>query len=223
MIAEEELAQTRRDEYNEQYRVLLSRVMSEKGGILTKGFTEEEMDAKTLNYFKELLILQTKYVDVVRENWGFDRNDDSVSFGDDLEHRWQHFVRNHLVKDDEGKEISCMYEDKDGKYRLIPDTCPPISQLQFIMKNYDKLFVDEGCEDVEMKPTICIRGVEAISHSKYLDYLLPPTHKDFYLRQVMILIGELLEVVKKNKVHLKEEVHDELFKVLAEKAKKIFN
>ena len=43
MIAEEEIAQKRRDEYDEQIRVLLSRVMSENGGILTKGFTEEEI------------------------------------------------------------------------------------------------------------------------------------------------------------------------------------
>ena len=48
MIAEEELAQTRREEYEEQYRVLLSRAMSEKGGILTKGFTAEEIEAKAL-------------------------------------------------------------------------------------------------------------------------------------------------------------------------------
>ena len=223
MIAEEELAQTRREEYEEQYRVLLSRAMSEKGGILTKGFTAEEIEAKALNYFKDLLVLQTKYIDVVRENWGFARDDDSATFGDDLSCRWQHFVKNHLVKDEEGKEISCMYEDKDGKYRLIPDTCPSIEQMQFIMKNYDKLFVDEDDSvEIEMKPSICIRGVEAIPWSKNLDYYLPPSHEDFYLRQVMILIAELLDVVDKNKVHLKEEKQDELFKVLAEKVKKIF-
>ena len=122
MIAEEELAQTRREEYDEQYRVLLSRAMSEKGGILTKGFTAEEMEVKALNYFKDLLVLQTKYIDVVRENWGFARDDNTATFGDDLSCRWPHFVKNHLVKDDEGKEISCMYEDKNGKYRLIPDS-----------------------------------------------------------------------------------------------------
>ena len=55
-----------------------------------------------------------------------------------------------------------------------------------------------------------------------MDYLLPPEHEDFYLRQVMILIGELLEVVERNKAYLKEEKQDELFKVLAEKVKAIF-
>ena len=222
MIAEEELAQTRREEYDEQYRVLLSRAMSEKGGILTKGFTAEEMEVKALNYFKDLLVLQTKYIDVVRENWGFARDDNTATFGDDLSCRWPHFVKNHLVKDDEGKEISCMYEDKDGKYRLIPDSCPSIEQLQFIMKNYDKLLVDEDCGEIETKPSVCIRGIEAIPWSKYLDFYVPPEHEDFYLRQVMILIGELLEVVEKNKVYLKEEKHDELFKALAEKVKTIF-
>ena len=223
MIAEEELAQTRREEYEEQYRVLLSRAMSEKGGILTKGFTAEEIEAKALNYFKDLLVLQTKYIDVVRENWGFARDDDSATFGDDLSCRWQHFVKNHLVKDDEGKEISCMYEDKDGKYRLVPDKLPTIEQLQFVMKNFDKLFVEDECsESIEIKPSVTIRGIEALPWSKYLDFILPPEHEDFYLRQVMILIGELLEVVERNKTYLKEEKQDELFKVLAEKVKTIF-
>ena len=66
--AEEEIAQKRRDEYDEQIRVLLSRAMSENGGILTKGFTEEEMDTKAIGFFKDLLVLQSKYIDVVREN-----------------------------------------------------------------------------------------------------------------------------------------------------------
>ena len=56
-----------------------------------------------------------------------------------------------------------------------------------------------------------------------MDYILPPEHEDFYLRQVMILIGELLNVVEKNRVYLKEEKHDELFKALAEKVKTIFD
>ena len=38
MMAEEEIAQKRRDEYDEQIRILLSRAMSENGGILTKRF-----------------------------------------------------------------------------------------------------------------------------------------------------------------------------------------
>ena len=52
MMAEEEIAQKRRDEYDEQIRVLLSRAISEKGGILTKGFTEEEIEAKAIGFFK---------------------------------------------------------------------------------------------------------------------------------------------------------------------------
>ena len=50
-------------------RVLLSRTMSDNGGLLTKGFTEEEMDKKSVNFFKDLLVLQTKYIDVIRESW----------------------------------------------------------------------------------------------------------------------------------------------------------
>ena len=43
--------------------------MSDNGGLLTKGFTEEEMDKKSVNFFKDLLVLQTKYIDVIRESW----------------------------------------------------------------------------------------------------------------------------------------------------------
>ena len=42
--------------------------MNENGGILTKGFTEEEMHTKAIGFFKDLLVLQSKYIDVVREN-----------------------------------------------------------------------------------------------------------------------------------------------------------
>ena len=172
--------------------------------------------------FQRLLVLQSKCIDVVRENWCFEKDDDTATFGSDLGRRWEHFVKNHLVKDDEGKEISCMYEDKDGKYRLIPDVLPTIELLQFIIKNYDKLFVDEDCGEIETKPFVCIRGIEATPWSKYLDFYVPPEHEDFYLRQVMILIGELLNAVEKNRVYLKEEKQDELFKALAEKVKTIF-
>ena len=204
-------------------RVLLSRTMSDNGGVLTKGFSEDEMDKRSVNFFKDLLVLQSKYIDVIRENWGFERDDDTATFGEDFNKRWQHFVKAHLVKDDKGNEVDCLYEDKDGKYRLVPDKLPTIEQLQFVMKNFGKLFVEDECsETIEVKPSDTIRGIEAIPWSKYLDFILPPEHEDFYLRQVMILIGELLEVVERNKAYLKEEKHDELFKVLAEKVKTIF-
>ena len=54
MLAEDEIAQKRRVEYDEATRVLLSKVMSEKGGVLTKGFTEGEMEAKFVNFFQRL-------------------------------------------------------------------------------------------------------------------------------------------------------------------------
>ena len=223
MLAEEEFAQKRRDEYEEKMRVLLSRTMSDNGGLLTKGFSDVEMDKKSVDFFKDLLVLQSKYIDVIRENWGFERDDDTATFGEDFTKRWPHFVKAHLVKDDKGNELDFMYEDKDGKYRLVPDKLPTIEQLQFVMKNFDKIFVEDECsETIEVKPSVTIRGIEAIPWSKYLDFILPPEHEDFYLRQVMILIGELLEVVERNKAYLKEEKQDELFKVLADKVKTIF-
>ena len=69
MIAEEEIAQKRRDEYDKQIRVFFPRAMSENGGILTNGFTEEEMETKA----KDLLVLQRKP--------GFCKDDDTATFG----------------------------------------------------------------------------------------------------------------------------------------------
>ena len=98
-------------------------------------------------------------------------------------------------------ELECLYEDKDGKHRLIPEKWPTIEQRQFIMKNYDKIYVNnDECSDViELKPSITIRGIEAFPWSKYLDYLLPPEHEDFYLRQVMTLICEFLKWLRETK------------------------
>ena len=158
MLAEEEFAQKRRDEYEEKMRVLLSRTMSDNGGILTKGYSEDEMDKRSVNFFKDLLVLQTKYIDVIRENWGLERDDDTATFGEDFNIRWEHFVKAHLVKDDKGKEVDFMYEDKEGKYRLIPEKWPTIEQLQFVMKNYDKIYVNDLCSDaVELKPSVTIK------------------------------------------------------------------
>ena len=60
MIAEEEIAQKRRDDYEEQMRVLLSRTMSENGGLLTKGFSDVEMDAKSVDFFQRLACVAIK-------------------------------------------------------------------------------------------------------------------------------------------------------------------
>ena len=71
-------------------------------------------------------------------------------------------MKNHLVKDDKGNELDFMNEDKEGKYRLVPDKWPSIEQLQLGMKNYGKLFVGDECsETIELKPSVTIRGIEA--------------------------------------------------------------
>ena len=94
--------------------------------------------------------------------------------------------------------------------------------LEFVVKNYDKIYKNEDNEEIELKPSITILGIEGVACSKYLDFNLSPDHKDFYLRQIMILLGELLDVVERNRVYLKEVANDELFKALAEKVKNVF-
>ena len=54
--------------------------MSDNGGILTKGYSDVEMDAKSVNFFNDLLVLQTKHIDVIRENWDFERDDETATF-----------------------------------------------------------------------------------------------------------------------------------------------
>ena len=55
-------------------------------------------NAKFANFFLDLIVLQMKYIDVIREDWGFARDDNSATFGEDVDHRWEHFVKNHVGK-----------------------------------------------------------------------------------------------------------------------------
>lgn len=220
MIASEEIAAERREAYEESSRILLARLMSEKGGMLTKGYSDTEIEGKALSFLKELYILQSKFIDVIREDWGFDREDNSATFGEDIDNRWLHFVKNHIVKDDEGNE-TILYTDKNNNFRLINGVIPQIKDLEFIIKNYNKIYNEEK-EEVEIMPSVTLLGVEGVSGEKYEKFNLDVNDKDFYLRQVMILICELLDALKKYKVYLKEQKGDELFKLIEEKFKELF-
>lgn len=221
MIASEEIAAERREAYEESSRILLARLMSEKGGMLTKGFTEAEIESKALGFLKELFVLQSKFIDVIREDWGFDREDESATFGEDIDNRWMHFVKNHIVKDEQGND-TILYSDKNKNYRLINGVVPQIKDLEFIIKNYNKIYNEEK-DEVEIMPSITLLGVEGVSSEKYEKYNLDFNDKDFYLRQVMILICELIDMISKHKKYLKEEKSDDLFKLIEEKFKDLFN
>ena len=52
MDAAEEIRAQRREEYNERQRILLAKLMSEKGGMLMKGSTDKENEAKAMEFFK---------------------------------------------------------------------------------------------------------------------------------------------------------------------------
>lgn len=67
--------------------------MSEKGGALTKGFSESEIETGRSEFFKEMQILDYKYLDIVRENHDLEPFDDSATFGEDMEKRWDHFSK----------------------------------------------------------------------------------------------------------------------------------
>ena len=86
-----------------------------------------------------------------------------------------------------------LYADKDGKYRLIPYVYPTIEQLEFVIKNYDKIYKNEDNDEIELKPSVTILGIEGVAGNKYLDFNLSPEHKYFYLRQVMILLVNYLK------------------------------
>lgn len=222
MDAKQEICFDRRKEYDEQQRILLSRLMSERGGMLTKDFTENEIEGKMTEFLKEMAILDYKFIDIVREDWGLDPEDNTAMFGEDMENRWTHFIKNHIVKDNEGKE-SIIYEDKDNNFRLIPGVLPLIENLGFVIENYQKLRLSEReKEEVDEMPSITMLGIEALSGEKYLEYNLEKEHKDFFITQVMILLCELMDILSKYQKYLKEESGNELFKLLSEKVKGIF-
>lgn len=222
MDAKQEISFDRRKEYDEQQRILLSRLMSERGGMLTKNFTENEIEGKMIEFLREMAILDYKYIDIVREDWGLDPEDNTAMFGEDMENRWTHFIKNHVVKDNEGKD-SIIYEDKDKNFRLIPGVLPLIENLGFVIENYQKLRLSEReKEEVDEMPSITVLGIEGLSSEKYIEYNLEKEHKDFYITQVMILLCELLDILSKYQNYLKEESGSELFKLLSEKVKGIF-
>lgn len=220
MDAKEEILFNRKKEYEEQQRVLLSKLMSEKGGMLTYDMSENEIEGKMTEFLRDMSVLDYKYVDVVRDYWGLDPEDNTALFGEDMENRWNNFIKNHVVKDNEGKD-TIVYEDKDKNYRLIPNAYPFIENMSFVIENFNKLVIPED-EEVDTMPSVTILGIEGLCGDKYLEHNLDKTHKDFYITQIMILMCELFDVMKKYRVYLKEESNNNLFKILSEKAKEVF-
>ena len=99
-------------------------------------------------------------------------NDDTAAFGENFNQMSFQKVFPSYVEDDKGNELECLYEDKEGKYRFVPEKWPSIELLQFVMKNYDKFYVNDLCsETIELKPSVTIRGIEAFPWSKYLDFI----------------------------------------------------
>lgn len=221
MLANEEILEERRAAYEEHQRVLLAKLMSEKGGMCMKGATIAENECKAIEFFKQLAILDMKFIDIVREDWGLDPEDPTATFGDDLDKRWDHFIREHIVKDEKG-EPTILYKDKDGNYRLIPGKYPKIQDMGFVINNFERiLLTDNEKEEVVPIPSVTILGIEGLCGEKYAEYNLEPTDPNFFLTQIMMLAGEMLDLIKENKTELKES-GNELFKVLEEKYKDVF-
>lgn len=221
MDAAETIRAERREEYEEQQRILLSKLMSERGGMLTKGTTDKENEVKAIEFCKQMQILEMKYIDVVREDWGLDPDDDTATFGEDLDKRWEHFIREHVVKDDQGNP-TILYRDKDGNFRLIPGKYPEIKDLKFVIENFEKILLEDDEKEVIFPlPSVTIEGIEGVCSEKYSHYNLVPKDKDFFTTQIMILASELLDILKEHRDQLKES-GNELFKVLEQKYKEVF-
>lgn len=221
MSINQEILSERREKYEEQQRILLAQLMTEKGGLCMKGITTEEIERITLDFYKKSMILDMKFIDVVRDDWGLDPEDATATFGDDLETRWDYFLRKHIIRNEKGEE-TILYQDRDEKYRLIPGKYPKIKDLGFVIDKYDEIVFDEEEEkDVNLLPSITIMGIEGLCGEKYGEYNLEPSNPNFFITQVMILTGELLDVIKENKKELKES-GNELFKILEEKYNEIF-
>lgn len=48
----------------------------------------EEIETRQMEFLKDMIVLDAKYIDVVRNNWGLEAGDNTATFGEDLEKRW---------------------------------------------------------------------------------------------------------------------------------------
>lgn len=221
MLANEEILEERRAAYEEQQRTLLAKLMSERGGLCMKGATTEENECKAVEFFKELQILDMKYIDIVRQDWGLDPEDETATFGDDLDKRWDHFIRKHVVEDEKGKP-TILYRDKDENLRLIPGKFPDIQDMEFVVNNFENIVIDEKeKKEIDTFPSITIMGIEGLCGDKYQNHYVEPGDKNFFLSQIMMLTGELLDILKEHKAQLKDS-GNELFKELEQKYNEVF-
>ena len=221
MLANEQILEERRAAYNEQQRIFLAQLMSERGGVCMKGASDKENECKMLEYFKNLQVLDMKYIDIVRDDYGLDPGDPTATFGDDLDRKWDHFFREHIVQDDKGKP-TILYKDKEDKFRLIPNKFPDIQDMEFVIDNFEKIVISEDeRKSIDPYPSVTIMGIEGLTGENYQDYYVEPEDSNFYVTQIMMLTGELLDVLKEHKEKLKES-GNELFKILEQKYKEVF-
>lgn len=221
MIETEGIREERRKDYEEKQRILLARLMSEKGGMLMEGATDAEIERKQQEFIKDMITLQYKYIDVVREDYGLNPDDNRASFGEDMEKRWDHFFKSSMVLDDKGED-TILYKDAEDNYRLIPDCCPRVDKLEFVVKNMPKVKTEIPKEELEMLPSLTILGIEAICSDKYSKYNVKWDDKDFFITQAMILTMELFDIIAIHKKYLKEESNNKLYQALEERYKEIF-
>lgn len=221
MLESEIIFEERRSAYEEQQRLLLARLMSEKGGMLMQGATDTEIERLQYDFLKQMTMLEYKFVDMVREDHGLDPNDNTATFGENMEDRWDNFFKSHIVMDEKGDD-TILYEDVEGNYRLIPDRCPFIDRLEFIIKNFSKVDIGIPKEELTMLPSLTILGIEAISNEKYNEYNVKWDHKDFFITQIMIMLMQLFDIMSIHKKYLKEQSDSKLYKELEQRVKEIF-
>lgn len=99
---QEKLRNERRNEHNERQRFLMTKFTSEKGGVLTKDVTDQEIEKAQAEFYSDLAVLDYKCIDVAREDWGFEPDDDTTNFGENMENRCVNFIKNHIVRDESG-------------------------------------------------------------------------------------------------------------------------
>lgn len=221
MLESEKIHEDRRKAYEEQQRILFARLLSERGGMLMQNVTESEIEQKQLEFAKNMTILEYKYIDIVREDYGLSPNNEKASFGDDMEKRWEKFFKSSTVLDDKGEE-TILYEDVEGNYRFIPDRCATIDELEFLVKSITKIKTDFPKEELCQMPLLSILGIEALSTDKYADYNVRWDDKDFFITQILIMAMQLFDIIARHKKYLKEETENRLYRALEMRFKELF-
>lgn len=80
--------------------------------------------------------LKYKCINVVREEYELDHDDNRVSFDEDMEKQRENFFKSSTVLDEKNGKGTILYKNAEDNYRLIPDCYLYVDMLEFVVKKH---------------------------------------------------------------------------------------